>query len=69
MPYQVCFKDDQTKFGVVFGYMIDGMFIIDILINFLSVNKKRDGTYMTTPKDISIYYLQGWFVFDFISAF
>lgn len=49
--------------------MVDGMFLIDILINFLSANKNRDGTYMTASRDISVFYLKGWFVLDFISAF
>ena len=55
---------------VVLDYIIDALFIFDILINFNAPYEDVANRYLVTDrKKIACHYLSSWFFIDFISSF
>jgi len=48
--------------------VVDGLFMFDILVNFLSAIEKSDGRLINNPKIIASEYIRTWFAFDFLSV-
>ena len=44
MPYKTCFIDTPSNESKIFDQVIDGLFTIDILINFISAVEMTDGS-------------------------
>ena len=49
--------------------MIDTIFLLDVIINFLTALEDDSGDYLTNRKVIAKEYLTTWFLIDFISCF
>ena len=72
MPIRLAFLDHQDlerkKFQVIFDLSADICFIIDILINFISVEEDINGELIVNMKEIASRYIKGWFFVDVISS-
>lgn len=44
--------------------MVDGFFLLDIIINFLSAYENSEGKTIVNCKSIAVNYLTGWFLLD-----
>ena len=69
MVFKTCFIDEETTVGLAVDYTIDFLFLIDIFVNFLSAEEDNDGNLIHNQRDIFWMYLQGWFLFDFVTVF
>ena len=53
----------------IVNFLVDIMFIVDILINFRTTYEgKKSELTISEPKKIAIHYLKTWFVVDFVAA-
>jgi hyperpolarization activated cyclic nucleotide-gated potassium channel 1 len=65
MPFRLAFYD--TVFWdawTVLDFVIDGLFFVDVVVNFFSVGVNSDGSLETRQGKIAIGYLKGWFWLD-----
>lgn len=67
VPYQVAFVDEDTFMMTAFNSLVDVLFGVDIIINFLSAYESNNQTVTNLP-DIARNYVKGWFVLDFIAT-
>lgn len=73
VPVSICFLDSNNT-GVitpaeVFDYIVDILFFIDIIINFLSSYEDPvTGLPIISIKKIAKNYLTGWFILDFLAV-
>ena len=68
MPYKTCFIDESSTLAEAVDWSVDGLFMVDILINFLAATENPDGSWNTSPRRIARDYLRGWFACDLISV-
>jgi hypothetical protein len=68
IPYQLSFKHVVTGLGSIVIYAIDCIFIIDILLNFITSYRYR-GTEITDIKKTAPHYLKTFFIVDFLANF
>ena len=66
VPYRVAFIDNTTMEWFVFELLLDGLFVIDLFINFISALEISDEEVDTRFKAIAINYVKTWFFLDFI---
>ena len=67
IPIRVAFLD-QVAFGMmVFEYIIDVCFALDLFINFFSAFYDDQHSLITDRKTIAKNYLTGWFLIDFMA--
>ena len=71
MPYRQAFSDDYVDhpFFDALDLVIDILFWIDIVINFISAYEKYEGVYEYRLKKIAKNYLLGYFALDFVATF
>lgn len=69
VPYRVAFVDVSSEAFKVFEYGIDGLFMLDIIVNFLSAIELDDMIIETRPKEIALNYVKFWFLFDLLATF
>jgi hypothetical protein len=69
MPYKTCFIDTPSNESKIFDQVIDGLFTIDIFINFISAVEMTDGSVISSLKDIAADYARSWFIFDVAAVF
>ena len=67
-PYRVAFYSDTTDFLLVFETGIDILFIMDLIITFLTPFERKDGSYESRPKKIASNYICGAFFIDFFAS-
>ncbi|KAL9919191.1 eag-like K[+] channel isoform 2-T4 [Glossina fuscipes fuscipes] len=67
VPYNAAFAkaDRQT---MVSDVIVEGLFIVDILLNFRTTFVSSKGEVVSDSKLIAINYLKGWFVVDLLAA-
>ena len=68
MPYKTCFIDEPSVGSEAVDWTVDGLFLMDIFVNFISAVEEKDGTIVTDLKDIARDYMRSWFVFDVLSC-
>ena len=69
-PFRVCFVDDEdVDDWYIVDLIFDVYFYCDILVNFISQTFNNNNQFISTFKDISINYLTGWFIIDFVAIF
>ena len=68
MPYKTCFVDESTFTDNVIDWIVDSLFMADILVNFLQATEYSDGSWNTSPKLIARNYIRSWFGFDLVSV-
>ena len=69
VPVRIAFEDKIVIAWKITDYVIDGLFVIDILVNFMSAMEDDNGDYIVNRKLIAKDYLTGWFIIDFVSCF
>ena len=70
VPFKIAFIQTDSQVMVVLEYIVDIIFSIDILVNFLSVTENTsDNTILYKHKEIAKHYIQGWFILDLIACF
>ncbi len=69
-PFRVCFVDDEddsadnlAKIDLIF----DLLFLVDIIVNFVSAFYDEYGEIVVDFKSIFINYITGWFWIDFVA--
>ena len=73
VPFSICFDNsrpgDPITITEYVDTMVDGFFLIDIFVNFISSYEDPDTTLpIVSLKKISIHYLTGWFPLDLIAV-
>ena len=69
-PFNIAFRNDySTTWWVTSESIVSFMYIMDIIVNFLSLRYNRDGTQLSPHKETVLEYIQGWFVIDIIASF
>lgn len=73
VPIAICFGETNTSGvvtpGEIFDYIVDILFFIDIIINFLSSYEDPvTGLPVISIKKIASNYVRGWFAIDFIAV-
>lgn len=69
VPFQVAFVDIDSFSTIVFNYIVDILFGIDIIINFFSAYELANTRVEIKLKTIACNYLATWFFFDLIATF
>jgi len=54
---------------VIWEWIVDALFIIDIFINFVSAFENQDKNIEVRLKVIAAMYIQSWFLFDLAAVF
>lgn len=52
----------------IISNIIDGMFMLDVLINFFTAYHDENGCLVREHRKIAMHYLRGWFTLDFVSS-
>ena len=69
-PLSIAFNDLDNKKsnnGVYFDYVIDILFLIDILVIFNTAYYNEDSEIIDNRKEIASDYLKGWFIIDLLA--
>jgi len=69
MPYKTCFIDNPSNTSDIIDDIVDILFSIDIVVNFLSAVELSDGTVATQLRIIAVIYIRTWFLFDVAAVF
>lgn len=69
MPYKICFIDEPTSTSEIIDSVVDWLFAIDIIVNFISAVELADGNIAIQPKPIANMYIRSWFLFDLVAVF
>ena len=71
-PFRIAFYEDTgdfwSTFFKVFDILVDILFGLDIIVNFLSAYEKPDGKYEYDLKNIAMNYITGFFLIDFVAT-
>lgn len=68
VPARIAFEDQTPFEWLVADYIMDGFFMIDIIVNFNTALINEKGELVTSRKTIASEYLRGWFWIDFASC-
>lgn len=73
-PFRLAFSDDYevdgwSKFFGIFELVVDLIFSLDILINFVTGYERFNGSIEIRPKKIAIRYLATFFFIDVLATF
>lgn len=68
-PHNIAFKDENTMGMTIAMYVIDILFLIDILIAFNSVLLDEDFKTIDNRKQLACNYINGWFFLDVFAIF
>ena len=66
-PCRIAFVDDELPGWIMANYIVDGMFLIDIMVIFNTAYYDDDFQLITNRKIIAIDYVQGWFLIDLLA--
>ena len=69
VPFQVAFVDEESMETIVFNYIVDILFGIDIIVNFFSAYELANARIEIKLKTVALNYLTTWFFFDLIATF
>ena len=64
VPYRTAFIDDDSEGLANFEWLVDALFIFDLIINFVSAYEDRDKNIEVRIKFIALNYIRGWFLLD-----
>ena len=69
-PYRVAFGEEATELWlIIFDYTVDSLFVIDIVLNFLTPFERDTGSQEVRLKYIAKRYLLSGFAVDFMASF
>ena len=60
--------DESTTTDDIIDWIVDSLFMFDIVVNFLQATENSDGSYIVNPKQIARNYMKSWFAFDLVSV-
>jgi hypothetical protein len=69
VPFKLSFLDNSSMAILVIDYIVDALFALDILVNFLTAFFNQNGELVTDRCKIASNYLKSWFLFDFLVCF
>jgi hypothetical protein len=64
VPYRTSFIEEAPPGLEAWEWVVDGLFMFDILVNFLSAYENSDKNIEVRLKVIARTYIQSWFIFD-----
>ena len=68
-PYRLAFTEDVYFDGwTIFDFVLNGVFCLDIIVNFCTCHEMPDGSVEDRRSKIAIRYLKKWFLIDLISS-
>ena len=68
VPIRLAFSDSESFWWSLFYIITDTIFLIDIILTFLTTINDTEKIYeITDKKKIAKQYLKGWFLIDFLS--
>ena len=68
-PYRIAFVDKDSDLWVGLNYSIDGLFLIDMILCFLTAYYTDEFQLVEDRVEIAKSYLAGWFFIDFLAIF
>ena len=70
MPIEIGMEVDMSQTDILsyLDYIIDGFFLTDMLINFVTPLKNDRGEINVNPRDIAKNYLTKWFFIDVLAS-
>lgn len=69
MPYRVAWAEFKLNDNwCILEFTIDGLFVLDIVINFFTTHITKQGNHTKSLKTIAYRYLRTWFLFDLTSC-
>ena len=68
VPYRLAFSDDSDVNWQVAEVMIDGLFLIDVLLTCFTAVELSDGTVITSQKSILFRYFRTWMLLDILAC-
>ena len=68
IPYTIGFNVDPPEAMLLFNWLVDCTFAVDMLFNFFTGFHVEGGSLVTNKCVIAIRYLKGWFVIDLFST-
>ena len=72
LPYRLSFESNPPMIFVILDIYLDSIFLIDILITFLTpiaVGYAHDSKLIYDKGKIALFYLKGWFFLDLLACF
>jgi hypothetical protein len=67
-PFTISFYDNEANLSIqVYNYVVDGLFAMDIVINFYMAYYDENHELVVDRKTIGKHYLKGWFAYDMAS--
>ena len=68
VPYRLAFVEIEPTGWVIAYWVIDALFLVDIILTFLTTISEKDSNVVITNRcKIAKSYLKGWFIIDIIS--
>lgn len=69
-PIRITFYEEDNSFAWVFvDYLIDSLFVIDIIITLNSAFYRSGNEFISSRKVVILNYLKTWFVLDILALF
>jgi len=68
VPFKVSFVDDTSQALFVWDLIVDGLFFIDIFINFLAAYEDKEDIVEVRVSKIAQQYLKSWFLLDVVAV-
>lgn len=69
VPYRTAFIEEVSPALEVWEWIVDTLFLIDIIVNFLSAYENTDKNIEVRLKYIARTYITSWFFFDLAAVF
>ena len=69
MPFRIAYIDETSTEQAIMEWIVDVLFMLDIVINFFTAFEDRFGVYHFKLKQIALNYVRGWFFLDCIACF
>ena len=68
-PYRIAFVEQDSNLWVFINFFIDGLFLIDMVLCFLSAYHTDEFELIEDRIEIAKTYLTGWFLIDLLAIF
>ncbi|KAK3257131.1 hypothetical protein CYMTET_33771 [Cymbomonas tetramitiformis] len=69
MPYNISFVPESKSFPLLMlDYITDAVFMLDLVLNFITMIKDKHGNLITDPQEVAKKYVQTWFFVDLVAT-
>ena len=65
-PYKIAFIENEPRTIKIIDYIIDGLFLCDVIVNFFTPYSNNKEKLITNRKEIAPKYLRTWFFLDIV---